>query len=105
MKGWQYMVVDQLECRWSQHRCVLFALYPWTVPADIASPATVNLAAERPSYLLLSVLVTSVMLQDCLLDFLMLMSDPDRHVRKAAVVALSADILLAAVLHLVLCNL
>jgi hypothetical protein len=29
-------------------------------------------------------------LQDCLLDFLMLMSDPDRHVRKAAVVALSA---------------
>jgi cullin-associated NEDD8-dissociated protein 1 len=29
-------------------------------------------------------------LQDCLLDFLMLMEDPDRHVRKAAVVALSA---------------
>lgn len=29
-------------------------------------------------------------LQDCLLDFLMLMNDPDRHVRKAAVVALSA---------------
>lgn len=30
------------------------------------------------------------LLQDCLLDFLMLMKDPDRHVRKAAVVALSA---------------
>lgn len=29
-------------------------------------------------------------LQDCLLDFLMLMKDSDRHVRKAAVVALSA---------------
>lgn len=28
--------------------------------------------------------------QDCLLDFLKLMGDPDRHVRKAAVVALSA---------------
>lgn len=28
--------------------------------------------------------------QDCLLDFLLLMGDPDRHVRKAAVVALSA---------------
>uniref|UniRef100_A0A383VAE3 TATA-binding protein interacting (TIP20) domain-containing protein n=1 Tax=Tetradesmus obliquus TaxID=3088 RepID=A0A383VAE3_TETOB len=30
------------------------------------------------------------LLKDCLLDFLMLMKDPDRHVRKAAVVALSA---------------
>lgn len=30
--------------------------------------------------------------QDCLLDFLKLMSDPDRHVRKAAVVALSASV-------------
>eukprot|EP00878_Enallax_costatus_P020279 GHUV01021430.1.p1 GENE.GHUV01021430.1~~GHUV01021430.1.p1 ORF type:complete len:419 (+),score=184.03 GHUV01021430.1:842-2098(+) len=30
------------------------------------------------------------LLKDCLLDFLMLMNDPDRHVRKAAVVALSA---------------
>jgi hypothetical protein len=29
-------------------------------------------------------------LQDCLLDFLKLMGDSDRHVRKAAVVALSA---------------
>lgn len=29
-------------------------------------------------------------LQDCLLDFLKLMGDPDRHVRKAAVVAVSA---------------
>ena len=28
--------------------------------------------------------------QECLLDFLRLMGDPDRHVRKAAVVALSA---------------
>jgi hypothetical protein len=28
--------------------------------------------------------------QDCLLDFLKLMGDPDRHVRKAAVVAVSA---------------
>jgi hypothetical protein len=33
------------------------------------------------------------------------MSAPDRHVRKAAVVALSADILLAAVIHLSLFNL
>ncbi|KAF6251732.1 armadillo-type protein [Scenedesmus sp. NREL 46B-D3] len=30
------------------------------------------------------------LLKDCLLDFLGLMADPDRHVRKAAVVALSA---------------
>ncbi len=29
-------------------------------------------------------------LQGCILDFLKLMSDPDRHVRRAAVVALSA---------------
>jgi oligoendopeptidase F len=37
-----------------------------------------------------AVLASAVVVQDCLLDFLMLMSDPDRHVRKAAVVALSA---------------
>jgi len=30
------------------------------------------------------------LLQDCLLDFLKLLGDSDRHVRKAAVVALSA---------------